>query len=183
MKRHRKKQRLKPRQRYLVKSQMHLRKLWKKHKNGQKNTKQQTTSQTVLFQNNTIMLISMATISWVQSEIKDHVVHATQFLSLRLLNLDLKWNMDEKFHSFLHSTSCNATTWTRDVMEDGPSSMDILPRMDSWHLNSVLHIKQRQKGRLVVNTKIASQFQESTKVTLLVEHMVNQVRRKWWKKF
>jgi hypothetical protein len=63
-------------------------------------------------------------------------------------------------------------------MEDGPSSMDILPRMDSWHLNSVLHIKQRQKGRLVVNTKIASQFQESTKVTLSVEHMVNQVRKK-----
>jgi len=49
------------------------------------------------------------TISQVKSEIKQHVVHATQSLSLKLWNQDLESNMDTILQHFRHSKLSHAT--------------------------------------------------------------------------
>ena len=68
-------------------------------------------------------------------------------------------------------------------MVDGHSSTGTLLKMDIWFQSNAHHIWQRPKVWVVDNIKIANLFQEFKKVILSEEHMENQVKRKWWKKF
>ena len=154
----------------------------RKFNNGAKNTKMLKIFRMKLSQKITTLETLKGMISLVKLEIKAVVGHATLCLSLKLLNLDLKWNMEKKFHKWVLNNWCNVTIWTKVAMEDGLSFTDTWLKTVLWLQRSALHIKQRLKDFHVLNTRIAMLLPRLKKVTSLVVLTENPVKKRWWRK-
>jgi hypothetical protein len=168
---------------FSVIKQMISKRFSRKFNNGVKNIRMLKTFRMKLFQKITISEISKGMISLVKLEIKAVVGHAILYLSLKLLNLDLKWNMEKRFHKWVHNNWCNVTIWMKVAMEDGLSFTDIWLKTVLWLQKSALHIKQRLKDFHVLNTRIATLLRKLRKVTSLEVLTENLAKKRWWRKF
>lgn len=151
-------------------------------RNGTKTTVRLMRFQTKWSLKNLIWEALKALTSPTLLEIKVHVVHATQYLSHRLSSQDSNKNMARKYQFYhLNSWWC-VTTWTRDVMEVGPSSMDFWPRTGTWYLRNAPHILQKLKVTAAKTTQNASQLQKLSKATSSEVLTASHQRRKWWRR-
>jgi len=162
---------------------IHLEKPWLKYSNGIPTFQQPMKFQTTLFQTNSTSDLLMDLISQTHWEIKEHVVLATLYRSLRSLSQDSSNDMVKRFQFFRHSTSWCVTILTKAVMVDGHFSMASWQKMVISFPRSVHHTKPRRNKIHARTTNNASQLPRSSRAISLVEHMVSLPKRKWWKKF
>jgi hypothetical protein len=95
-----------------------------------KTFRHQITSQIAWFQRTTILEILRDMISQDHWETRLSAALAILWVSFSQLRLEWSWSMAISAINLLYLLSlwCNATIWTKDVMEDGLFSMDTLLR-------------------------------------------------------